>query len=191
MKLVWKDGGSYEVTPSDRSWLLRAVEAEGPVSTQVARALVNRFALLRSRGDKRTLGEFVRAYAQPVNPRWFPDGDLFRKQGVPSASELAQAQKRETVHSARLTFSAETEAAVDEALSTPFPSDVTDYAAPDLDASKKGMLARSDKRAGVNRLWTSAPDWAGYAVDGAAGTGSAIVALLALALALYLMRGKS
>ena len=186
MKLVFRDGKTYEPTADDKLWLLRAVEAEGPIPHQVARALVNGFGLLYSSGQYKTLAQFVRAYAQPVNPRWYPDGDLFRAsiKGPPTSSDLAQAERRKSLHSTRTTFSADTKAAVDNALSTPYPSDVTDYAAPTLDASKRGYQARSEPTAGVNRLWARQPGWPGYAVDGAESGG--VATLLALALALYL-----
>ena len=64
----------YEETDEDRSTLARAVAREGKPPQAVAFALVQRFAMLRS--DWPTLANLVRAYAQPINPRWFPHGDL-------------------------------------------------------------------------------------------------------------------
>lgn len=47
----------------------------------VAQALVNRWAWLADTMPAAypRLQDFVRAYAQPVNPRWMPGGDLFEK----------------------------------------------------------------------------------------------------------------
>jgi hypothetical protein len=190
MQLIFRDGKKYEPTAEDKLWLARAVQAEGPVASQVARALVNGFGVTYAHGTYKTLKDFVRAYAQPVNPRWFPDGDLFLKHagGVPTAAQLAIAQKRRDVHSTRTKFSAETKDAVKQALETPFSSDVTDYAAAKLDASKKGMTARSDATQGENRLWTRLPGWPGYSVTGAAG---GLGTLVAIALAFYLATRKS
>ncbi len=185
-------GGSYTPTQADKLWLSRAVEAEGPVRLQVARALVNLFALLRSKGDMRSLADVVRAYAQPVNPRWFPTGDLFLKAySPPTPVQLAQAERRRDAHATRTTFSSDTKTAVEEALSSAYASDITDYAAPTLDATKKGYVARSWPELGVNRLWTRSVGWPGYAVDGATDGWDALIALMALALAVKMARGKT
>lgn len=194
MKLVFEGGKTYAPTADDELWLKRAVEAEGPNAHQVARALVNGFGFVFASGTYATayptLAHFVRAYAQPINPRWFPEGDLFLKSvgGAPTAADIAKAARRRDMHATRNTFSADTIDAVREALSTSYPSDVTDYAAPTLDASKKGMVARSEATPGVNRLWTRKAGWPGYAVDGAVSGG--LGTLLALALALYLATRK-
>ena len=187
--------GEYEVTPEDRLWLLRAVEVEGKPREMVARALVNLFALTRSKGSSAygTLASLVRAYAQPVNPRWFQQGDLYlaalaKAPNATAAARLRKAAKhRELVHARRMTFSPQTRAAVDAALKSGWQSDVTDYAAPTLDASKK-YVPRSEPVAGENRLWTRAVGWAGYMVrSGADGGAGPLVAILLVlgALALW------
>jgi len=166
----------YEPTAEDRLWLLRAVEAEGSPRSMVARALVNLFVHQRTTGGKRTLAQVVRAYAQPVNPRWFEDGDLFLSKPR-TEQERTLARKRKALHSTRTVFSPQTVAAVREALSTSWLSDVTDYAAPNVDATDKGYTPRSEKRAGENRFWTRVPGWAGYA---ALGNGASVALALAL-----------
>lgn len=197
MTLVF-EGGTYEPNDDDRLWLLRAVAAEGPVAVDVARALVNGFVLVRSRGYASSLSRFVRAYAQPVNPRWFQTGDLFQKAYARASADakpalLSQAKRRESEHSMRVLFPAAVELAVSQALQRPFPSDVTDYAAPDLDATRKGYVARSPAVPGRNRLWTRRAGWAGYAVDVATGPagGGAVVAVLLVAAAWFLLRGRA
>jgi hypothetical protein len=172
MTLVYT-GGTYEPTEADRLWLLRAVQAEGAPQLSVARALVNCFCLLRSRKRSvASLEEHVRAYAQPVNPRWFVDGDLFKlslaaKQHEARAEAIRTAERREHQHSTRTLFSLQTTDAVELALSTEYEADVTDYAAYYVDATGKGMVARSGAYAGLNRLWTRAPGWRGYTVSNA------------------------
>lgn len=175
-------GGTYNVTPEDRLWLLRAVEAEGPPAAGVAVALVNGFAW--ATGNHRwvkPLADWVRAYAQPVNPRWYPDGDLYQLSlgGMSEAQQraaLQRARARESKHSTRTEFSAATVAAVNHALSTNVAHDITDYAAAHVDATKKGYQPRSSAAPGQNRFWTRAAGWTGYVASAAQnGIGVAIV----------------
>lgn len=67
----------YSATDADALTLARAVAREGRPYDAVAWTLVQRFAWLWPKYP--TLAELVRAYAQPVNPRWFPDGDLHQR----------------------------------------------------------------------------------------------------------------
>lgn len=190
-------GGQYQVTAEDRMWLLRAVAAEGPPQLQVARALVNGFAWARSTGKwKGSLMGWVRAYAQPVNSRWYTSGDLFKAQLAAAApadrAELTRrAYKRESELSTRTSFPAVVEGAVNEALSSPWASDVTDYAVATIDATAKGYVPRSVVRKGENRFWTRAVGWTGYIATEGGGAGGAGVALALLALGWLLMRGRS
>lgn len=161
-------GGRYDVTGADRLWLTRAVEAEGPPQLGVAQALVNGFCAMQSKGRwRKPLADWVRAYAQPVNPRWYVGGDLYLLAWHSAdASERLYAQRaahaREVKHSARTQFSAPVLAAVQLALSTTFASDVTDYAAPHIDATGKGYVPRSAPLRGINRMWSRLPGWTGY-----------------------------
>lgn len=162
----------YQPTADDRLWLARAVEAEGEPRELVARALVNLFAYARTRkAYKGSLAALVRTYAQPINPEWYETGGKFLSSLKSKSSDevkaaIATAKRRQSVHSARVVFSDDTRAAVAAALSTPWSSDVTDYAAPFVDARARGYLARSEPRQHENRLWTRAPGWGGYSVDG-------------------------
>ncbi len=191
-------GGTYGVTEADRLWLMRAVQAEGPPQLQVARALVNGFAWARAhRKWAGSLMGWVRAYAQPVNSRWFTSGDLHKKQVAEVADAAARAQlerrayEREAKHATRQAFAPEVEAAVNEALTTPWASDITDYAAPAVDASKKGYVARSAPRPGQNRFWTRAVGWTGYVGNGWASGGGAGVALALLVGLWLLTKGRA
>ncbi len=161
--------GTYQPTKEDIIWMLRAVTSEGPVQSQVAQTLVNCFCYLRSRGYKGTLTGLVRAYAQPVNPRWYLDGDLYKKAklfGTPAG--MAAARRREKVHSAVTTFSDSVYKAVEQALEcglTDVPANCQDYAAPNIDASGKGyVLLSAHKPKGVNWLWSRDVKWSGYRV---------------------------
>lgn len=192
----------YKVTAEDKLWLLRAVHAEGKVHSEVAEALVNLFAATRARGVTQSLERLVRAYAQPVNPRWFPDGDLFlRKLGREPDSEVAlraAALRRRDVHSKQVDFPPHVVRAVDYALSGVHQTDVTDYAAHWHDASSK-YVARSEVTPGVNRMWTRFPGWSGYsvavdgqtAVDEVPGGSAGLVAVLLAVTAIWALLAKA
>ena len=177
-----RDTKPYYPTADDRLWLLRAVAAEGKPEPMVARALVNLFMLQRSKGNTQTLAKLVRAYAQPVNPRWFPDGDLHIAAKAKGQDTAERAIKR-IAHSMRTLAAMPPHVvqAVNEALKSSFESDITDYAAPTLDATSKGYLPRSVATPGVNRFWTRASTWPGYMTD---ATG-ALLPLIAIIGVLY------
>lgn len=179
-----KGMADYQVTADDMMWLARAVEKEGKPQDVVAATLINGFCWARScKNSKQTLATWVRAYAQPVNPRWYLKGDLHLKyaKGVTGA-ELARLEKlakeRETVHSVRTQFSAGTKAACAAALAgaVKIPGNCIDYAAPTLDSSKRGYTALTPVVKGENRMWTrpGAETWAGYVVDAATEAGKAV-----------------
>ena len=144
---------TLRVYPDDALWLARAVEREGAPRDLVAQTLVNRWAWLADQapGMYPRLQDLVRAYAQPVNPAWFPGGSKFQasydaaKAGDPHAKpprppatprELAQleaaAEQRRDVHSTRTKFSPDTLHAVSSALSGPLeiPPGALEYAIP-------------------------------------------------------------
>lgn len=193
---------SYSPTHEDVLWLKRAVQAEGPPRARVAATLVNKFMWARARlNSRRTLAQFVRAYAQPVNPRWFIGGDLYEaKVRNPKLTEKQRSAERnaallrERVHSTRDSFKGETESAVQQALtSAPELRDATDYAKWDA-PGKPGMVALTQAVPGTNRFWRApaAEGWAGYTTALAAVplevSGGALVFVAGCALALYLVR---
>lgn len=150
----------YRVTAEDWLWLLRAVESEGEPRSSVARALVNLWARQRARAaSKRSIAALVRAYAQPVNPIWAHGGERDVDPVRVSASE-----RRRAAASRLVSFSPRTARAVYEALTSGFSGSVTDYAAPWVDATKKGMVRLSEPRTGENTLWTRDGSWGGYEV---------------------------
>lgn len=75
--LKWSNSNGrhqYQVTPADRLTLIRSVWKEGKPYTEVAFTLLQRFGFLYP--TYKSLSSFIRAYSQPINPRWFPNGDL-------------------------------------------------------------------------------------------------------------------
>ena len=64
---------AYQVTPEDRLTLIRSVWREGRPQTAVAFTLLQRFTYIYP--TYRSLADFIKAYSQPINPRWFPAGD--------------------------------------------------------------------------------------------------------------------
>ncbi len=137
----------------DRLWLLRAVEAEGAPRDLVAQTLVNRWAWLADTTPGRyfKLSELIRAYAQPVNPAWYPSGGLFKKQleAAPESQRpalLQAAERRELGHSTRTNFSPSTITAVRQALYGPLtlPPGALHFAAPSLVRDDLPVLVPSE-----------------------------------------------
>lgn len=188
MTIEAKGAAPYVPTAEDRLWLLRATEAEGAPVDTVPRVLVNLFMKQRATGSKKTLTDVVRAYSQPVNPRWYPDGDLFRKSVPhPTQQQLTVAANRQQVLSTRTTFLPAVVTAVDRALAEGFASPATDYAVYTLDASRKGYVPLTAAQKGVNRIWTRDAKWGGYTVDGKAGA-SLLPVLVAVGLLMLVWR---
>ena len=164
--IVTARGHELPWTAADALWLRRAVEREGEPREWVAQALVNRWALLKDKGgaDYPTLASFVRAYAQPVNPRWYPDGDrhLAALAAAPDEAKRAalidRAQRRRDAYSVRKIFQPETEAAVARALKGPItlPAGVTEYATDTASARRRhGVPMRAEP--GENAFWSHNP----------------------------------
>lgn len=153
-------GKPLQFSADDVLWLSRAVESEGEPRDLVAQVLVNRWAWLSDYrpGAYPRLADLVRAYAQPVNPRWFPQGDLFlaRLEKAPTserAALLQQATRRQAQHSTRVQFSAATDQAVRQALTGPItiPAGALHYAAPTV--IRKDLPLLRQGRPGVNTIW--------------------------------------
>jgi hypothetical protein len=71
----------YHLSLVDVEDFTRAVWREGEPRLAVAHTLLQRFAFLYStKKPYDTFSSFLRAYVQPINPRWFPDGDLHKKE---------------------------------------------------------------------------------------------------------------
>ena len=82
----------YELSDRDYVTLARAVELEGPPEDAVAWTLLQRFAYLYPRYA--SVAQFVEAYAQPINPGWFPGGamHLGYVQNLQDAGKLREAE---------------------------------------------------------------------------------------------------
>lgn len=83
----------YDATDEDALVLAQAIAREGAPHDAVAWTLVQRFALLHPKYP--TLAAFVRAYSQPINPRWFPDGDkhLARLEQLDAAAQRDEKRR--------------------------------------------------------------------------------------------------
>jgi hypothetical protein len=90
-----KQGGwSYTLTPADKLWAARMVQGEGPVgdSAAVLWTMTQLFAPAGQRAkygrpDRfRSFAELIKAYSQPINPRWLRTGDFCRPGGSRSSS---------------------------------------------------------------------------------------------------------
>lgn len=123
--IVSAGGRRLPIYPFDWLWLARAVQPEGAPHELVAQTLVNRWAWFIDQGARTqfpTLTALVRAYAQPVNPRWMPGGALheavLRNTAAPEmrAQLIERARRRRDVHATRSRFDAATQAAVAQAL---------------------------------------------------------------------------
>lgn len=158
-RIVTPKGTTLTWDENDRLWLLRAVEAEGPPQDLVAQTLVNRWAWLYDTTPGRyvRLAELVRAYAQPVNPAWFPSGKLFQAELAKQTESakrdglLRAAKRREEVHATRTQFSPSTVTAVHQALFGPLtlPPGALHFAAPSLKADHLPVLVPSVKASNV------------------------------------------
>lgn len=203
-RIVTPKGKTIAWDDDDRLWLLRAVEAEGPPQDLVAQTLVNRWAWLwdTTPGRYTKLSELVRAYAQPVNPAWFPEGGLFKKQleAAPPAQRPAlmkQAERRRDVNATRTQFSPSTVTAVHQALYGPLtvPPGALHFAAPSLVRPDLPVLVPSENRSNVIYGESQGRgSRARYALT-SGGTSSArtvlgIVALISLGLGAALLGGR-
>jgi hypothetical protein len=184
----------YVPTSEDKLWLHRAVDAEGEPRGQVAETLINGFMWARSELDyPKSLTAWIRSYAQPVNPRWFPHGDLFQhqydraKDDDERAELMRRAIVREEVHSRRLAFGSKTRLAVQHALThAPVLPGATDYAAPSL-VRPSPWVALTEPTPGRNRFWTrpGAIGWAGYRIGTAAASGGIVALALIVGYAIW------
>lgn len=128
MQIVSPRGQRLRVEHPDRVELARAVEAEGEPRELVAQALVNRWAHLRDAGASMPLGELVRAYSQPISPRWMPHGEhhiaaMRAAQTEAERVDLQARADRRVANAARDRFTPATLAAVAQALRGPLTID--------------------------------------------------------------------
>lgn len=195
--LVSHKGRPLPVDAQDALWLARAVEAEGAPRGYVAQTLVNRWAWLLDRGNSPypRLQDLVRAYSQPVNPRWMEGGDLFEAElaelddDAQRAAAVERARGRRE-HAARTVFSPNTKAAVDLALHGPIviPPGAVDFGPVKGGRWAARMLRAGDARTnaiysapgsdGVSYAFESGPDFAPFPMSRALATTSPVGGLV-------------
>lgn len=88
---------TVRLTNADLLEFARAIQFEGQPYLAVAYALLQRWGFLFP--VYRSFGTFIKAYAQPINPRWFPDGDLHRREveRIRNSTTLTEAQRTERI----------------------------------------------------------------------------------------------
>lgn len=79
-KITTAAGTRYRLTPSDVLWTARAVVYEGGDPAATLWTLTQRYAGAAHR-EYDSFAAFVRAFSQPVNPRWRQDGEFCRSGG--------------------------------------------------------------------------------------------------------------
>lgn len=73
-------GKEYIITDEDALWLARMVVGEGGKDASVEKirallwAIMNRFLLVPEQRKRTSLTDLVRAFSQPINPRWDGEG---------------------------------------------------------------------------------------------------------------------
>jgi len=106
----------YEITAEDLLWLGRAAQGEGGDPRAVIWAMLQRFSLPAFRHTFPTLTSFVRAFSQPVNPRWMRGGDKCATggsgYGTPDCAERLLDRREEMSSRDPATFSADVKAAI-------------------------------------------------------------------------------
>ena len=107
------DNYTYSISAKDKLVLTRAVAREGKPHEAVTWALLQRFAWLYPSGAFNTLAELVEAYAQPINPRWFPQGDK-HKSAIRRAKTEKQKEQLEDRAERRLGYAEATYDEIDE-----------------------------------------------------------------------------
>lgn len=107
------DDYTYPISARDKLVLTRAVAREGKPYDAVTWALLQRFAWLYPSGAFETLADLVEAYAQPINPKWFPSGAK-HKAAVRRAKTEAQKEALEDRAERRLDYADATYDEIDD-----------------------------------------------------------------------------
>ncbi len=99
---------SYTLTPKDKLWAARMIQGEGPVGDSAA-VLWTMTQLFTPAGQRakygrpdrfRSFTELIKAYSQPINPRWLRTGDFCRPGGSrsgTSACDETRLRRREVL----------------------------------------------------------------------------------------------
>ncbi len=91
--IVTREGARYTLTERDLVWAARMVVGEGATDgPAVLWAMTQRFMLPQVRRRFRTFSSFIRAYSQPINPRWTRGGEFCRPGGRFSRTRLCRPE---------------------------------------------------------------------------------------------------
>lgn len=89
-------GFAYTLSPEDKLWAARMISGEGGSPAAVLWTMAARFAMARGT----SFATFIRSYSQPINPRWYRDGEFCREggrfHGTDSCAET-RLRKRERI----------------------------------------------------------------------------------------------
>ena len=100
------DGWSYQLTASDLDWLSREIANEGGNDAATLWTMAQRLYMLRAHFSSMT--SMIRAFSQPINPRWLAGGDLCAAHPtqctVDEQQKRAHAQDPNTVYPRSLAF---------------------------------------------------------------------------------------
>lgn len=94
-KIRTRDGWSYELTPGDLLWAARMIEGEGGNQAGVLWTMAQRLALVHRSAPHLTFTDLIRAYSQPINPRWSRTGDFCAAGGPYSDTEACDERHLE------------------------------------------------------------------------------------------------
>lgn len=77
-------GFVYDLTEDDLLWLARAAKYEGGNEIATIWTLAQRYVWLKEGGTRGypTFASMIRAFAQPINPKWMRDGEFCRPGGT-------------------------------------------------------------------------------------------------------------
>lgn len=84
--MIFPDGSRYQITREDILWTARMIQYEAGSAneshaSEIVWMMAQRFYWTRSHRS-RSFTEYIRAYSQPINPRWLRDGEFCRSSGV-------------------------------------------------------------------------------------------------------------
>lgn len=75
-------GDHYRLTPDDAEWVIRMAVYEGSDPIPVLWTMAQRWVLFRYQGKQLTkFASFLRAFSQPINPKWARAGEFCRAGG--------------------------------------------------------------------------------------------------------------
>lgn len=86
------DGFRYELTSNDLDWASRMNGEEGGNAAANLWTMAQRFAMLRPGGS---FASFIRAYSQPINPKWLASGEFCRAGGRYAGTDPCDVRRLE------------------------------------------------------------------------------------------------